>query len=152
LGSAHESTIEDAMMTNLLTPEIKSVAQRSVLCWLATADKNGLPNVSPKEVFALVDDEHMVIANIASPQSAKNIQVNENVCVSFIDVFVQKGFKVIGVATDVRPLSWAFARWVEPLRAITGDRFPIHSVFVVRAVAVQAIEAPSYKLYPAQTT
>lgn len=99
------------MMTNLLTPEIKSVAQRSVLCWLATADKNGLPNVSPKEVFALVDDEHMVIANIALPQSAKNIQVNENVCVSFIDVFVQKGFKVIGVATDVRPLSSAFARW-----------------------------------------
>jgi len=44
------------------------------------------------------------------------------------------------------------AHWVEPLRAITGDRFPIHSVFVVRAVAVQAIEAPSYKLYPAQTT
>ena len=35
-----------------------------VLCWLATADADGQPNVSPKEVFAVVDDQPLVIAHI----------------------------------------------------------------------------------------
>jgi uncharacterized protein len=108
--------------------------------------------VTPKEVFAVADDEHLVIANIASPGSAANVAANPKVCVSFVDVFVQKGFKVVGVASDVAPTDPAFARWVAPLRELAGDRFPIRSVFVVRAVEVEAIVAPSYALFPGETT
>jgi hypothetical protein len=35
---------------------------------------------------------------------------------------------------------------------MAGDRFPIHSVFLVRATAVEPIVAPSYRLYPSETT
>jgi predicted pyridoxine 5'-phosphate oxidase superfamily flavin-nucleotide-binding protein len=34
---------------------------RTVLCWLATVDAHGQPNVSPKEVFAAFDENHLVI-------------------------------------------------------------------------------------------
>ena len=78
----------------MLSSEVQNSAAHSVLCWLATVDGNGQPNVSPKEIFAAFDTEHLVIANIASPSSVRNIEVNPLVCVSFIDVFVQKGFKV----------------------------------------------------------
>jgi hypothetical protein len=47
-------------MSLLSTPEIRAAVHRSVLCWLATTDANGQPNVSPKEIFALTDDEHIV--------------------------------------------------------------------------------------------
>ena len=134
------------------TAAVRDAADRSVLCWLATVDATGQPNATPKEVFAIADDHHLVIANIASPGSAANVAANPKVCVSFVDVFVQKGFKVVGVATDVAPSDPAFARWVAPLRAIAGDRFPIRSVFVVRATAVEAIVAPSYWLFPDETT
>lgn len=139
-------------MTALLTSVVRESAQRSVLCWLATADENGQPNVSPKEIFAVADDEHIVVANIASPGTAKNIRVNAKACLSFIDVFVQKGFKVIGIATDVEPSAPEFSKWAEPLRTMVGDRFPISSVFVIRAIAVERIVAPSYGLYPSETT
>lgn len=139
-------------MAVLLTPEVHDASKRSVLCWLATADEQGQPSVSPKEVFAVADSEHLVIANIASPGSARKIRANAKVCVSFIDVFVQKGFKVIGVATEVRASAPDFERWVEPLREMAGDRFRIRGVFVIRATAVEAIVAPSYRLYPAETT
>lgn len=139
-------------MTAPLTPEVRDAAERSVLCWLATADAAGQPNVTPKEVFAIVDDEHLVIANIASPGSAANVAVNPKVCVSFVDVFKQKGFKVVGLASDVAPADPAFARWVAPLRALAGERFPVRSVFLVRATAVEAIVAPSYWLFPTVTT
>lgn len=139
-------------MEVILNSSHKAMAERSVLCWLATADESGQPNVSPKEVFAVADDQHIVVANIASPGSAKNIHINEKVCLSFIDVFAQKGFKVFGVASDVTPEAAEYFRWVEPLRMMAGDRFPIHSVFVVRATAVEPIIAPSYRLYPSETT
>lgn len=139
-------------MTAPLTPDVRTAAERAVLCWLATSDTSGQPNVTPKEVFAVADDAHLVIANIASPGSAANVAVNPRVCVSFVDVFRQKGFKVLGVATDVAPTDPAFARWVAPLRALAGERFPIRSVFVVRATAVEAIVAPSYWLFPDETT
>ena len=136
----------------MLTPEHQAAAQKSVLCWLATADASGQPNVSPKEVFAMADSDHIVVANIASPGSARNIRVNAQVCLSFVDVFVQKGYKVLGEAREVQPSDPAFDRWAAPLKTMVGDRFPIHSVFVIRATAVEPIVAPSYRLYPAQTT
>lgn len=139
-------------MAGILNTDLIEMAKRSVLCWLATSDENGQPNVSPKEVFSVVDEEHIVVANIASPSSARNIHINAKVCLSFIDVFAQKGFKVYGVASDVKSSEAEYFRWVEPLRMMVGDRFPISSVFVVRATAVEPIIAPSYRLYPHETT
>lgn len=136
----------------MFSPEVLNSASHSVLCWLATVDAAGQPNVSPKEIFAAFDSEHLVIANIASPASVRNIEVNPLVCVSFIDVFVQKGFKVTGVARNVFQQDAEFARWVAPLEVKAGPRFQIHSVMVVRAKSVSAILAPSYRLYPAETT
>ena len=136
----------------MLSPEVHDCAARSVLCWLATVDAAGQPNVSPKEIFAVLDAEHLVIANIASPTSVRNIDGNPRVCVSFIDVFVQKGFKVSGEARNVRQQDADFSRWSAPLLALAGPRFPIHSVLVVRAGAVEPILAPSYRLYPSETS
>lgn len=136
----------------MFSPEVQDSAARSVLCWLATVDRNGQPNVSPKEIFAAVDAEHLVIANIASPISARNIEVNPLVCVSFVDVFVQKGFKVSGEARNVLKQDTEFSRWSATFEAMAGPRFPIHSVLVIRATAVEPILAPSYRLYAAETT
>lgn len=134
-----------------LSQELRDAARRSVLCWLATADALGQPSVSPKEIFAVFDAEHFVVANIASPGSARNIGVNPRVCIGFVDVFVQKGFKVIGIARHVRRHEAEFAHWAAPLLAMAGPRFPLHGVFVVLAVAVEPIVAPSYRLHPGDT-
>ncbi|HPW85179.1 MAG TPA: pyridoxamine 5'-phosphate oxidase family protein [Rhodoferax sp.] len=136
----------------MLSPEVISYAQRSVLAWLATVDGNGCPNVSPKEVFAVFDNRCFVIANIASPTSVANLAVNGLACLSFVDVFVQKGFKVKGHA-DVVPRDHAnYAQWVLPLEEMTQGKFPIHSVIVLYPSAVEPIVAPSYRLYPSETT
>jgi predicted pyridoxine 5'-phosphate oxidase superfamily flavin-nucleotide-binding protein len=136
----------------MLSSEVQRSASHSVLCWLATVDDEGQPHVSPKEIFAIFDTEHLVIANIASPTSVRNIKAHPLACVSFIDVFVQKGFKVMGTARNVARNDGAFPHWSAPLTAKAGSRFPIHSVLVVRATSVEPIIAPSYRLYPAETT
>ena len=136
----------------LLNEFVRDAASRSVLCWLATVDGGGQPNVSPKEVWTVFDDQHVVVANIASPVSARNIGQQALVCLSFVDVFVQKGFKLKGAAQEVYAGDPAFARWAAPLLAMVGQRFAIHSVLVMRVTAVAPIVAPSYRFYPDETT
>jgi len=138
-----------------LTEAVRDVARRSVLCWLATVDVQGQPNVSPKEVWAIADDRHVVVANIASPVTARNIAQQAQqaqVCLSFVDVFVQKGFKLTGLASAVHANSPEFAKWAPPLQAMVGQRFTIHSVLVIEVQSAAAIVAPSYLFYPEDTT
>ena len=125
---------------------------RTVLCWLATVDAQGQPNVSPKEVFAAFDENHLVIAHIASPISVRNIQQNPKVCVSLIDIFVQKGWKLIGYAQYVNASDHAFQGYAKPLLAMTGDKFNIQAVLVVKVEQAHPIVAPSYRFYPDSTT
>jgi predicted pyridoxine 5'-phosphate oxidase superfamily flavin-nucleotide-binding protein len=136
----------------VLLPEALHCANRSVLCWLATVDAQGQPNVSPKEIWAVLDDTHLAIANIASPRSVRNLAANPRVCVSFVDVFTQKGCKVTGTARNVLRRDADFPRWAAALEAQAGPRFAIGSVILVRADAVEAILAPSYRFYPDETT
>jgi hypothetical protein len=136
----------------LLNEPIREAARRSVLCWLATVDAEGQPNVSPKEVWAVADEQHVVVAHIASPISARNIAQHPQVCLSFVDVFVQKGFKLVGTAREVRAADAEFATWAKPLLAMVGQRFTIQSVLLVHVKSVAAIVAPSYRFYPDDTT
>ena len=132
----------------MLTDDAIEYINRSVLCWLATVDANGFPNVSPKEVFAAFGRDYLVIANIASPTSVRNISVNANVCVSYIDVFVQKGFKVCGTAEIIHPSDEQYHKYEEPLFAITRGIFPIQSIIAARIETIEPIIAPSYCLVP----
>ena len=108
--------------------------------------------MSPKEVFAAVDAERLVIAHIASPTSVRNLADNPRVCVSFIDVFTQKGFKLLGDATVIRPSDPRFASLEALLLPKTQGKFPIHAAILVRVTAVEPILAPSYRLFPDETT
>jgi predicted pyridoxine 5'-phosphate oxidase superfamily flavin-nucleotide-binding protein len=140
------------MSMTLLNESVREAACRSVLCWLATVDAEGQPNVSPKEVWAIADEQHVVVAHIASPVSARNIAQHPQVCLSFVDVFVQKGFKLVGTARELRAGNAEFATWAKPLLAMVGQRFTIQSVLVIQVQSVAAIVAPSYRFYPHDTT
>lgn len=137
---------------SLLTPEVHAAAQASVLCWLATVDAHGQPNVSPKEIWTPVDGRHVVVAHIASPVTVRNLAANARVCLSFVDVFVQKGFKLQGQAAVLRPQDEDFDRWAAPLRPLLGPRFPLHAVLRIAVDLVEPIVAPSYRLFAATTT
>ena len=136
----------------MLSAEVISFANRSVLAWLATVDTTGCPNVSPKEVFSVFENRCFVIANIASPTSIRNLSINDQACLSFVDVFVQKGFKVKGHAAVIPRGQQDFSVWAAPLEEMTQGKFSIHSVIVLEPESVEAIIAPSYRFYPSETT
>lgn len=122
--------------------------ERAVLCWLATVDDRNRPNVSPKEIHARTGEDCMVIADIASGRSVRNIRENPAVCVSLIDVFLQRGHKLEGTARILAPDHPDFAAQAAPLLAMTGGRFPIRHVIAVCIERTTPILAPSYLFYP----
>lgn len=131
--------INDAMRADM---------NNAVLCWLATVDADGVPNVTPKEIFAAHGDDTILIADIASANSVRNATGHPKVCVSFVDVFRQKGFKVVGTARVIAPDDADFERMSAPLRVLTGGAFSIKHVIAVSMDKVSRIWAPSYGLFP----
>lgn len=132
----------------MLDKEVIKYIEQSVLCWLATSDKDNFPNVSPKEMFTYKENDTLLIANIASPNSIINILENSNVCVSFVDVFVQKGFKIKGQAKIIYKSDVDFDLKVKPLVTLYSDKFPISAVIEIEIEKVESIQAPSYFLFP----
>ncbi|MBX2817374.1 MAG: pyridoxamine 5'-phosphate oxidase family protein [Saprospiraceae bacterium] len=134
----------------ILDELVKQAIDESVLCWLATADAKGNPNVSPKEVWTYVNQD-IAIANVASPQTLRNIKANPAVCLSFVNVFTQRGFQVKGTAVVLSVKDKYYERYAAPLRTIAGPRFPFAQVFLLKVESVKEILAPSYVFYPEDT-
>jgi len=131
----------------LIKNEILESIDKCVLCWLATANDKGAPNVSPKEIFCFYND-HLLIANIASPGSAKNIGLNNKVTVSFIDILEQVGFQLKGIASVVKEGSEEFPILSKPLKEMTNGKYPFGSIFKIKIESHKEIKAPSYFFYP----
>ena len=134
----------------MINEDVKKSIKDSVLCWLATSD-NEYPNVSPKEIFSYYNDK-ILIANIASPQSLKNISMNAKVCVSFIDILVQKGWKVNGTAKVIKTGHSDFKEYKDVLEEMTKGLFPFQAIFEITPTRCKEIIAPGYLFYPDKTT
>jgi len=131
-----------------LTDEIKNAVDKSVLCWLASCDEDRLPNVSPKEIFTYHGEKHIIIANIASPQSVKNIKANPKVCLSFIDIIIQKGFQLKGKAEIIEEGSESFQPMKVILEKMTQGKYPFKSIIKINVETAKPILAPSYFMFP----
>jgi len=134
-----------------LTKDITYYIQKSVLCWLATVSKDHVPNVSPKEIFTSYKKEYILVANIASPQTVKNIISNENVCISFIDILVQKGFQLKGKAKIIKENDVDFLELKNILSKLTQGQFPFATITKIKIESAKPIIAPRYLLYPETT-
>lgn len=126
---------------------VADTCRHAVLCWLATVDREGQPSVSPKEIWHL-DGDRFLIADIASAGSVRAICDHPRVCVSLIDIFQERGHKLIGSAEIVGATAPRFEVLAVPLRDKAGPDFPIRSVIEIQVERTIPILAPSWRLFP----
>jgi predicted pyridoxine 5'-phosphate oxidase superfamily flavin-nucleotide-binding protein len=79
-----------------LTDEAKKAIEEIRPSLVATASGSGKPNVSAKGSFRILDDEHVVFADIASPRTVANIRQNPQVAVICLDASARKGCRIWG--------------------------------------------------------
>jgi len=79
-----------------LTQEAKTAVAEIRPSLVATASRTGRPNVSAKGSLRILDDEHVVFANIASPRTVTNIKENPEVAILCLDATARKGCRIWG--------------------------------------------------------
>jgi predicted pyridoxine 5'-phosphate oxidase superfamily flavin-nucleotide-binding protein len=81
-----------------LSEEAKKASGEIRPAFVATASKAGKPNVSPKGSLRVIDDEHVVFAEIHSPRTVANIKENPQVAIICLDAATRKGVRIWGKA------------------------------------------------------
>ena len=79
-----------------LTEEAKKAIGTIRPSLVATASKTGKPNVSAKGSLRVLDDEHVLFADVASPRTITNIKENPQVAVICLDTAARKGCPIWG--------------------------------------------------------
>jgi len=116
-----------------LPEEAKKIISRVLPAFIATASKKGKPNVSPKGSFRVLDDEHVVFAEMASPRTIANLRENPQVSAMVFDPATWGGCRIWGKAEiiDSGPLFDSFKAEFARLK------MDVHSI--VR-IAVEKVE------------
>jgi predicted pyridoxine 5'-phosphate oxidase superfamily flavin-nucleotide-binding protein len=78
-----------------ITQEIKDYLTGKI-AWIGTADKAGIPNLSPKGTLGVVDEQTLVFADIFSLKTRKALEENPNVAVAVIDPAGPSGYQFKG--------------------------------------------------------
>ena len=69
--------------------------------WVATAAKDGTPNVSIKGSLRLLDDEHLVFADINSRKTRKNLEENPRAAVMVYEDASRRGYMIRGTTEQL---------------------------------------------------
>ena len=126
-----------------LTADMKRVVAEQKLGFVATVDADGTPNLSPKGTMQVLDDEHIVFADIRSPGTMANVVRNPAMEINFVDPFCRKGYRFKGTARVVAKDSAEFATLVARYStSLLKDRY---RAFVVLHVTKAApLISPAY--------
>ena len=87
-----------ALMAAKITDDLKAFIEANRPSLVATSSKTGEPNVSPKMSLRVLDDEHLVFADVMSPKTRQNVQENPRVCVLLLSVQERRGYQFKGSA------------------------------------------------------
>jgi uncharacterized protein len=79
-----------------LSEEVKKAIGAIRPSMVATASRTGKPNVSAKGSLRVLDDEHVIFADVASPRTIANIKENPQVAVICLDAAARKGCRIWG--------------------------------------------------------
>ncbi|HZQ00610.1 MAG TPA: pyridoxamine 5'-phosphate oxidase family protein [Reyranella sp.] len=127
----------------MLTTDMKRVVAEQKLGFVATVNADGTPNLSPKGTMQVLDDDHIVFADIRSPGTMANLAQRPAMEINFVDPFSRKGYRFSGTARLVARGTAEFATLIARYPAsLLADRY---RAFVVMKVDRAApLVSPAY--------
>jgi predicted pyridoxine 5'-phosphate oxidase superfamily flavin-nucleotide-binding protein len=126
----------------ILTDDMKRIVREQRLGYIATVCPDGTPNLSPKGTLAVWDDDHLMFADIRSPQSVQNIEHNPSVEINVVDPLVRKGYRFKGPGA-VHRADEVFQRVCQMYRD-KGSTIEIRAVILIRVERALPLISPSY--------
>jgi len=130
----------------VLTEDMKRVVRDQGLAFVATVCPDGTPNLSPKGLMSVWDDEHLIFADLASPMTMANLARNPVAALNVVDPVVRKGYRFKGHASvhSEGPVFDEAVRFFERTRTPGRRAVPIRGVAIVAVEQVAALISPAY--------
>lgn len=130
-----------------LTDDMQRVVEEQQLGFVATVTPDGRPNVSPKGTTAVLDRQRLIFADVASPNTVRNLTRNPAVEVNVVDPIVRKGYRFRGAAT-VHTDDDTYARGLEMLAERGSSLRPdqVRSFVVIEVAEAEELISPAYDL------
>jgi len=128
-----------------LTEHMKHVVTEQALGFVATVCPDGTPNLSPKGTTAVWDDDHLVFADIASPNTISNLATNAAVEINVVDPILRKGYRFKGTAT-VHVAGDVYDAVVQFYEERGLDRHRIASVAMITVERAARLVSPAYTI------
>lgn len=125
----------------MLTDEIRRLVRDVRLGFAATVCPDGTPNLSPKGTTLVYDDEHLVFADLRSPQTVANLRANPAIEVNVVDVGTRRGYRFKGTGRVV-DLDQGLLEWYREQGFDLAGRAQ-HAV-LVRVERVEELTSPAY--------
>ena len=82
-------------MAATITTELREFV-KGKLGWVATADKDGMPNVTPKGTIQVLDEHTLVFADLFSQKTRENLMANPLAAVTLVDPEKAMGYQFKG--------------------------------------------------------
>jgi predicted pyridoxine 5'-phosphate oxidase superfamily flavin-nucleotide-binding protein len=130
-----------------LTHDMKRVIDEQRLAFVATVDADGTPNLSPKGTIAVLDDDHLMFADLASPRTVQNLRANASIEINVVDPVIRKGFrfKGRGIVVDAgERFDELIERFSSGSRAVSDAKARIRHIVVIEVKRALPLVSPAY--------
>ncbi|HLW01510.1 MAG TPA: pyridoxamine 5'-phosphate oxidase family protein [Ktedonobacterales bacterium] len=128
----------------ILTEDMQRVVSEQRLGFIATVCPDGTPNLSPKGTTAVWDDDHLIFADICSPNTIANLRQNPALEINVVDPILRKGYRFKGTAT-VLSEGPQFEEMMSFYRR-RGSANPIQHIVLVQVERALPLISPAYDL------
>lgn len=117
-----------------LSGEIKEIFNKNKVIPMATASKNGVPNVAPMAAIQLVGDDTVWIMDNYMVKTLENLKENPIVALYFYDPESRRCFQIKG-ATEIKTSGPDYEKFREKMKA-RSDKYPAKSLVVMKITDV----------------
>ncbi|MCY4547254.1 MAG: pyridoxamine 5'-phosphate oxidase family protein [Defluviicoccus sp.] len=126
-----------------ITDDMKDIISRAILSFVATVNEDGTPNLSPKASLKAHGDK-LFFANMASPNTIRNLRANPAIEINVVDVFSRRGYRFRGTAEILPPGTDDYRAIAEWVWEINGREYPVHQVVRIEVEDARPVLSPAY--------
>ena len=128
----------------IITEEIKNFVNFQKLGYVATISADNTPNLSPKGTIVILDESHLVFADIHSPQTVENLKRNPSIEINVVDPFSRRGYRFKGIA-EIISSGDKFNKIISYYKE-SGVKSSIKTIVIVKIEKLNEVLSPLYDL------
>ena len=128
----------------VITEEIKNFVNFQKLGYVATISDDNTPNLSPKGTIMVLDESHLIFADIQSPKTIENLKHNPSIEINVVDPFSRRGYRFKGIG-EIISSGDKFNNIISHYKEI-GIKNTIKCVVLVKIEKLSEVFSPLYDL------